>query len=206
MDDSTILLATSNRAKQAKLHWLLDGLGLSTATPADLGTHFEPSETGATHGDIAGEKALGWSRQVSCVVISSDGGAHIPALSDAWTSVRTRRAAGPDATDRDRAEHLLALMRDRTEAERDVVWREAVAIARGGRLLGCWEAEGRLGRLAETVDPVKIAGGFWMAGLIVVPRFEKLYRDLTADELAQVDDAWNGLRQYVRTFFGASAG
>ncbi len=204
MSSSTILLATGNPAKQAKLRWLLDGLGLAPVTPADVGIAFEPPETGRSHGEIASEKSLAWSRRVPHTVVASDGGAHIPALGDAWTSVRTRRAAGPEATDRDRADHLLALMRGRAGPERDVVWREAVAIAQCGELLGCWGAYGNLGRLAETYAPADIEGGFWMAGLIVVPRFGKLYRHLTPDELVQVDDAWNDLRRRVRASFGVS--
>ena len=206
MSNRTILLATGNRAKQAKLRWLLDGLGLNPVSPADIGIDVEPPESGHSHGEIAAEKALAWSEKVPHAAIASDGGAHIPALGGAWTSVRTRRAAGAGATDRNRADHLLALMRGRTGAERDVVWREAVAVARDGRLLGCWEAQGSLGRLAESYDPASIEGGFWMAGLIVVPRFGKLYRDLAPDELAQVDDAWNDLRRQVRGYFESSAG
>ncbi len=202
VSEDTILLATGNRAKQAKLRWLLDGLGLVTVTPADLGVSFEPPETGRTHGEIAAEKAVAWSERVSHLVVASDGGVHVPALGEAWTSVRTRRAAGADATDRDRADHLLRLMRGRTDAERDVIWREAVALARDGRLLGCWEAEGNLGRLADSYELADLEGGFWMAGLIVVPRFGKLYRHLSADELAEVDDAWNDLRRRVRASFG----
>lgn len=201
MDDRTMLLATGNRAKQAKLRWLLDGLGLAPVRPTDLRVAFEPAETGGSHGAVAAEKAVAWSERVPCAVIASDGGAHIPSLGEAWTSLRTRRAAGAGATDADRADHLLTLMRGRTGAERDVVWREAVAIAKGGRLLGCWEAEGSLGRLTESYALADIEGGFWMAGLIVVPRFGRLYRDLTPDELAQVDDAWNDLRRRVRAYF-----
>src|SRR3712207_2368474 len=98
MSSETILLATGNPAKQAKLRWLLDGLGLVTVAPAELGIAFEPPETGRSHGEIATEKALAWSCQVPHAVIASDGGAHVPVLGEAWTSVRTRRAAGPVAT------------------------------------------------------------------------------------------------------------
>jgi len=199
----TVLLATGNPAKQAKLRWLLDGLAVLLVTPDEIGLDFDAPETAGTHRAVAAEKAVAWSERAPHAVIASDGGAHVPALGDAWTSVRTRRAAGAGATDADRADHLLGLMRGRAGADRDVVWREAVAVAEGGRLLGCWEAEGRLGRLVEAYDPAEIAGGFWMAGLLTVPRFDKLYRDLTDEELAQVDDAWNTLRAHVRAWFAA---
>ncbi len=203
MSARTILLATANRAKQAKLRWLLDGLGFRLVTPSDVGISCDPPETGRSHGEIAADKAVAWSKRVPHLVVASDGGARIPALGDRWSSIRTRRAAGLDVTDCERADHLLGLMRGLTDAQREVIWVEAVAFARHGTLDIVFGAHGSLGRLAEAYDPAKIEGGFWMAGLIVVPRFGKLYRDLTPNELAQVDDAWNDLRRRVRAAFGA---
>src|SRR4051812_39411468 len=122
----TILLATGNAAKQAKLRWLIDGLGdglgLITVTPRDLGVSFDPPETGSTHLEVAQEKALAWAERIGELVIASDGGAHIPALGTSWNSLFTKRAAGDVPDDRARADHLLGLMRGRTGPERDVVW------------------------------------------------------------------------------------
>ena len=195
-----ILLGTSNPAKQRKLAWLLDGLGYALTTPRDHPPVAEPEERGDTHREIAANKARFWSVQAGGLAIASDGGARIPALSDRWDSLLTRRAAGPGADDRDRAEHLLGLMRGRKGAARDVVWIEALSVARSGQLLASWEVSGHVGRLVTRYDPAAIAGGFWMAGLIHVPRFNKLYARLTPAELAQVDDGWNELRPRVRAF------
>ena len=203
-DRRTILLATSNPAKRRKLAWLVDGLGYCPRTPGDYPPAAEPEEIGRTHREIAANKALFWSVREDGLAIASDGGARIPALGDRWDSLRTRRAAGPDADDRRRAEHLLGLMRGREGAERDVIWVEGLALARRGELLASWEAEGRLGRLVTCYDPDAIAGGFWMAGLLHVPRFNKVYARLTPTELAEVDDGWNELRRRVRAFLGGA--
>jgi XTP/dITP diphosphohydrolase len=196
----TIVLATGNAAKQAKLHWLIDGLGFAAVTPRDLGLDFDPPEIGETHQEIAASKALAWAHRAGRLAIASDGGAHIPALGASWNSLFTRRAAGDVPDDRARADHLLVLMRDRRDADRDVVWREAVAIAEPGRLLRSWEAQGALGRLVERYDPAKVEGGFWFPALLMVPRFGKLVADLTPEESEQTDNGWNALRGVVRPF------
>jgi XTP/dITP diphosphohydrolase len=196
----TILLATGNAAKQASLRWLIDGLGFETVTPRDLGISFDPPESGSTHREIAASKALAWADRAGRLVIASDGGAHIPALGASWNSLFTRRAAGDVSDDRARADHLLDLMRDRAGAARDVVWREAVAVAEPGRLLGAWEAEGAIGRLVESYDPAKVEGGFWFPALLTVPRFGKVVADLTPEESEQTDNGWNALRGIVRPY------
>jgi XTP/dITP diphosphohydrolase len=193
-----MLLATGNAAKQAKLRWLIDGLGVEAVTPRDLGMRFDPPESGETHREVAQDKALAWADRIGELVIASDGGAHIPALGASWNSLFTRRAAGDVPDDRARADHLLGLMRGRTGSERDVVWREAVAIASPGCILGAWEAEGAPKTLVEAYDPAKVQGGFWFPALLIVPRFGKLLADLTPAEAAEVDDAWNALYREVR--------
>src|SRR4051794_30698396 len=199
----TILLATGNAAKQAKLRWLIDGLGLTTVTPRDLGVSFDPPETGSTHLEVAQDKALAWADRIGELVIASDGGAHIPALGASWNSLFTRRAAGDVPDDQARADHLLALMRGRTGAERDAFKREAVAVARPGRGLGGWEAGGAIGRVAETYDPAKISGGFWLPAILWDPRFGKVVADLTPEEAEQTENGWNELRGVVRPFLAS---
>jgi inosine/xanthosine triphosphate pyrophosphatase family protein len=196
----TILLATGNAAKQAKLRWLIDGLGLTPVTPRDLGLALDPPEHGATHTEVAASKALAWAGAADCLTIASDGGLDIPALGPAWNSLFTRRAAGDVPDDQARADHLLALMRGRTGPEREAFKREAVAVARPGRVLGVWEAGGAIGRVAESYDPSKIRDGFWLPSVLWDPRFGKCVADLTPAEAEQTENGWNELRDVVRPF------
>jgi XTP/dITP diphosphohydrolase len=195
-----ILLATGNAAKQAKLRWLIDGLGYQVVTPRDLGLDFDPAEHGTAHGEVAAWKAVAWAERAGQLAIASDGGAHVPALGASWNSLFTRRAAGEVQNDQARADHLLKLMQGRIGSERDIAWIEGVAVARPGELLGAWEAQGDIGRLVEAYDPTKVEGGFWFPALLTVPRFGKLVADLTPAETAQIDDGWNALRPIVRPF------
>jgi XTP/dITP diphosphohydrolase len=194
----TILLATGNKAKLEKLRWLIDGLGFSVVTPRDLGLSFDPPEHGETHQAVAASKALAWAEHSGQLVIASDGGLDIPSLGPAWNSLFTRRAAGDVPDDRARADHLLALMRGRTDSQRDAFKREAVAVASPGRLLCVWEAGGAIGRVAESYDPSKIRDGFWLPAVLWDPRFGKCVADLTPDEAEQTENGWNGLYGVVR--------
>ena len=195
-----ILLATGNAAKQAKLRWLIDGLGFEAVTPRELGISLDPPESGTTHQEIAASKALAWADTAGCLAIASDGGIDIPALGPNWNSLYTRRAAGEVPDDCARADHLVGLMRGRTGAERDAFKREAVAVAEPGRVLASWEAGGAIGRVVERYDPSKISGGFWLPAVLWDPRFGKVVADLTPEESEQTENGWNALRAVVRPF------
>jgi XTP/dITP diphosphohydrolase len=196
----TILLATGNIAKQAKLRWLIDGLGYETVTPRDLGLDVDPPENGTTHLEVAESKALAWADAAGCLAIASDGGIDIPALGARWNSLYTRRAAGDVPDDQGRAEHLLGLMRGKVGTDRDAFKREAVAVARPGQLLGSWEAGGAIGRVVESYDPAKIVDGFWLPAVLYDTRFGKVVADLTPEESDQTENGWNALRTNVRPF------
>lgn len=200
--DSSILLATSNPAKAQKLRRVLDGLGYTFRSPRDYRPTDEPEERGGTHREVAVAKAVFWSARIGGLAIASDGGARIPALGGRWNSLFTRRAAGAEVDDHARADHLLGLMRGRQGAERDVIWVEGLALARAGEPLASWEVEHLLGRLVESHTPAQIVGGFWMSGLIYVPRFGKVLAQLSADQLEEADSCWNELRRLVRAHVG----
>ena len=193
-----ILIATTNPAKQAKLRWLIDGLGFKTLTPTDVRLAVDVDESAPTHREVAEAKAKAWSERSGLLTIASDGGARVPVLGASWNSLFTRRAAGPAANDYDRADYILSLMRGKVGTERDITWVEGVALASDGVVVGGWETEGAIGRLVEAYDRDKIAGGFYFPALIFVPAFGKVYADLTPDERDTVDDAWNTLRARVR--------
>jgi XTP/dITP diphosphohydrolase len=196
----TILLATGNVAKQAKLRWLIDGLGFEAVTPRDIGLELDPPESGSTHQEIASSKALAWADRSGRLAISSDGGIDIPALGPNWNSLFTKRAAGDLADDPARADHLVGLMRGRGGAERDAFKREAVAVAQPGSVLGAWEAGGAIGRVVESYDPSKIRDGFWLPAVLWDVRLGKVVADLTPEESEQTENGWNALREVVRPF------
>ncbi|PKB68481.1 MAG: hypothetical protein BZY81_01775 [SAR202 cluster bacterium Io17-Chloro-G4] len=200
-DETPILLGTGNPSKQAALRWLLDGLPLNLTTPSQLGLADAPDERGDTHYEIAKAKALDWSRSGSMLTIATDGGLVLPALGDAWESRYTHRFAGPKATNLQRLERLLQLMKPFHGEQRRATWVEAMAIADRGELLASWELNGATGVIADKAATVPESEGFWAFSVWYFPDLGKTYDQLSQELREEIDDHWAQLRAKVREFF-----
>lgn len=197
-----ILIATSNPAKEAKLRWVLEGLPLDSVLLTERPDITLPDETGTSFIENAMLKAIQASLQFDGLAIASDGGVRILALPpEAWDALRTGRAAGVGASDAERAQHLLSLMRDVHGAARRVLWSEAVAVADNGTVLAAWESDGTDGVLTEAYDPANAMPGFWVYSLWHFPSLGKRYVDLTPEELAREDLTWGILKSQVQVWF-----
>ena len=195
-----ILLATRNADKQAALCRLLDGLPLAPVTPAEAGLDADPAESGETHRAIAEDKARQWSAAAGMLAVASDGGLDIPVLGPRWQSRYTRRFAGPEATNEQRADTLLELLQPYRGGQRRAVWVEALALADAGRLLASWEVRGASGVIAESRDPARPLPEFWVFSLWRLPQFNAAYGDLTPAQLAAVNDHWGQLGGLIRNY------
>lgn len=200
---SPLLLATTNPDKLDRLRWLLKGLPIEIVEPSHLSIPPDmiPQEHGESHEAIARSKAVEWSGIASLPAIASDGGLHIPALGDSWSSLTTSRFAGEGTTNREKAQALLDIMAPFKGESRRATWVEALAVAGDGRCLASWKVTGAEGVLLEEVPSDVPDAGFWAFSLWHMPKFGKTYDRLDADELAQVDDHWTQLREHVRSFF-----
>ena len=199
--ETPILLGTSNSSKQGALRWLLEGLPLSPTTPSQLGLADAPDERGDTHQDIANTKALDWSRSGSMLAIASDGGLLLPALGEAWESRYTHRFAGPGATNAQRLESLLELMRPFQGDQRRATWVEAVAVADQGKLLASWELNGATGVIADAPATLPNTDGFWAFSVWRFPALGKTYDQLSQEQREELNDHWAQLRTKVQEFF-----
>lgn len=195
-----ILLATTNPAKLEHLHWLLAGLDLEPLSPSEAGLRLDVAETGVTHLAVARQKARAWSHAFGGLALASDGGLVVPALGSGWDSLRTARFAGPDASDRQRVEALLDMMRPLRGEERRACWVEALSLADKGAVVRSWRRRSRPGVIARTFRDEDLVPGFWAFSVWEFPTLGKRYADLTPDELALVDDHWTRLRPAVRRF------
>lgn len=195
-----ILLATGNGDKQRAFRSLLDGLPLTSITPAELGITTSPEEDGDTHEAIAEKKAVQWSRAGSMLAIASDGGLVIPALGPAWESRHTHRFAGPAVDDSQRVDRLLELMEPFTGTDRSASWAEAVAIAHKGRLLASWDLLGARGKITEARKSGPVPK-FWAFTVWTFPQYGKTYNELTPGERESLNDHWTRLGHLVRRFF-----
>jgi XTP/dITP diphosphohydrolase len=151
-----LLVATRSRHKLRELHDLLgvpDSVEL--LSPDDLGLEGEPEETGETFEANARLKARYYARLSGLPTLADDSGLEVDAL-DGGPGVRTRRFAGPDATDQSNNEKLLRVLSGLPAARRGARYVCVLALAlpgeagpRGG--LGTVTRRGTCrGRIAES--------------------------------------------------------
>ena len=103
-----LLVATRSRHKLRELRQLLEvGPDVELVSPDDLGIPDEPEETGETFETNARLKARFYARRSGLPTLADDSGLEVDALRGG-PGVRTRRYAGPDATDEANNRKLLA--------------------------------------------------------------------------------------------------
>ena len=199
-----LVTATRNAAKLA----LLASLVGHRHAPEPLPETIEPTEPDPTELarvdpliGIAMAKAVSVSVALrGARTIASDGGLLVPGLGDRWEPARTRRFAGSFATNRERAEALLALASGLTGDQRRIGWREAVAIAEAGRIVATFTAEATPGWLVEELpdDWDDDGQGFW------VPR---LWRSasFSAEPSGAGSDHWHRLALLVAPYLDGLA-
>jgi XTP/dITP diphosphohydrolase len=106
-----LLVATRSRHKLRELGELLRlPPDVELLSPDDLGIEGEPDETGQTFETNARIKARYYARRSGLPTLADDSGLEVDALRGA-PGVRTRRFAGPDATDEQNNEKLLRELR-----------------------------------------------------------------------------------------------
>jgi XTP/dITP diphosphohydrolase len=102
-----LLVATRSRHKLRELRELLAlGDDVELIGPDDVGIEGEPDETGRSFETNARIKARYYAVRSGLPTLADDSGLEVDAL-DGGPGVRTRRYAGPDATDADNNEKLL---------------------------------------------------------------------------------------------------
>ena len=104
-----LLVATHSAHKLAELRELLEVELAELVSLTDLGIGDEPEETGTTFETNARIKARSGARRTGLPTLADDSGLEVDALGGG-PGVRTRRYAGPDATDADNNARLLAAL------------------------------------------------------------------------------------------------
>ncbi len=104
-----ILIATTNPGKLREFAAIFASMPLQLRTLADLGITDDVEETGATFAENAQLKAEYYAARSGLPTLADDSGLEVAAL-NGEPGVRSRRYAGPDATDADRNALLLKNM------------------------------------------------------------------------------------------------
>jgi inosine/xanthosine triphosphate pyrophosphatase family protein len=195
----SVLIGTRNPAKAQRLRHAMSGLPVRIREPEAGQEPANYEEDGSSHLAIACGKAAAWSRTTGDIVVASDGGVEIPLLGASWRSITTRRATGREATDEERAERLMGLLKDHPPEERQAWWIEALAVAYEGLVVAAWEARGLQGELTDAYLPAPAKyRGFWVYGMWYFPQFAKHYWELSEEELRQAREPWYEVQPWLR--------
>jgi XTP/dITP diphosphohydrolase len=162
-----LFFATCNAHKTAEMQGIL-GPQFKVTDSAEHPEIPHIAETGRTFQDNATLKAMAVSKRMPGFVVADDSGLEVDALSGA-PGIHSARYAGPNATDREKIDKLLdelARVGASKEARR-ARFRCVLALARDGKLLGCFEGviEGQIADRARGsrgfgYDPIFFPEGF----------------------------------------------
>lgn len=114
---SVYILASNNEHKAVELKEKLKKYGISLLTQREAGYDIEVNETGETFRENAVLKAEAIYSKSHKPTIADDSGLEIDALGG-MPGVHSHRFAGPDATDDDRINKVLEMLKDVPEEKR----------------------------------------------------------------------------------------
>jgi len=192
MGASSLYLASSNSGKLREFREAAAARGITVEALPQFDKLAVCVEDGATFEVNACKKALHYSRNFQGLVFADDSGISVDALGGA-PGVHSARFAGPDATDEQNNELLLAELR-RVEAE----WRTqagatarppapfdraahydcVIALAQGGQVLAV--VEGRVEGVI--IDEPRGTGGFGYDPYFFFPPLGKTFAEITPEE------------------------
>lgn len=204
MKANKILIASHNPHKVSKIKEILKSYCDQIYGLTDMQIYTDVEETADNFKENAEIKALEFSKLFDGYVIATDGGANIPALKE-WNGLYTKRFAGENATDTDRINRLLYMMKDMDGTDRKIVWTESVAIAKKGEVLLSEEIMGVEGLIQKTFDESKYQKGIWLCSLLFLPKFNKNFFDLNQNEKIEVEFSWEEIGRIMKAFFARLA-
>jgi XTP/dITP diphosphohydrolase len=123
-----LLVATTNRGKQAEFRRLLAGLDAEIATPDELGLDLDVPEPHHTYAENAAAKALAYALASGELTVADDSGIEVAALG--WgPGVRSARWASGTGS---QAEQLVAALAEAADRRARMVCALAVAVPGDG--------------------------------------------------------------------------
>ena len=107
----TVLIATTNKGKQAEIFALLENENYILRTPQDLLISLEVNETGSTYAENARLKAAAFCKASGLPALADDSGLEVDALDGAPGLFSARFSLNPNATDADRRALLISKLK-----------------------------------------------------------------------------------------------
>jgi XTP/dITP diphosphohydrolase len=135
-----LLLATTNRGKIREYQSLLNGLPFELVTPRDLSIDIAVDESYPNYEDNASVKAKAYATASRLITLADDSGLEVDVLGGE-PGIRSARAAGESAGDKERIEHLLARIKGIPLEKRTAHFKCVIAIASPDGIIGLCHGE-----------------------------------------------------------------
>ena len=175
-----LLLASSNPGKLREYQVLAAGSAVEVALLPGFDRLPRFDESAPTLAENALGKALHYSRFAELPVIADDSGLVVPALGGA-PGVHSARYGGPQASDADRIQKLLAELRSKGVTERCARFVCVLALALQGQVLAVF-SDLVTGELLETP---RGSEGFGYDPIFFFPTLGRSFAELTREEKNQ---------------------
>jgi len=175
-----LLLASSNPGKLREYQVLAAGSAVELALLPGFDRLPRFDESAPTFAENALGKALHYSRFAELPVIADDSGLVVPALGGA-PGVHSARYGGPQASDADRIQKLLAELRGKGVTERCARFVCVLALALQGQVLAVF-SDLVTGELLETP---RGSEGFGYDPIFFFPTLGRSFAELTREEKNQ---------------------
>ncbi len=188
---TSLLIATQNKAKYRELQQLISDLPFALMSLEDVPKLKPVPETGATFIENAKLKAAAYAIQSGLLTLADDSGLEVDALGGA-PGLLSARYAGEGATDKERADKVLAELSNLTASERSARFLTAVALAEPtGRILNVsvGTCEGRI-----ATSP-RGSGGFGYDPIFVPVGFDLTFAELAPGIKNQISHRKQALRK-----------
>ncbi len=160
-----IILASNNEHKLKELKQKLQNLDIDVVSQKEAGYNIDPEETGKTFKENAEIKAKELNKISGLPVLGDDSGLEIDAL-NGMPGVYSHRFAGENATDEDRINKVLDLMKDVKEEKRTARFKTVICYIDEKNEMHFFEgiAEGKIGFEPKGIngfgyDPIFIYNG-----------------------------------------------
>ena len=189
------ILASNNKGKIVEMKEKLKSFGIDVISQKEAGVNIEVEETGTTFEENATLKAEEIYRITKTPVISDDSGLEVDAL-DGKPGVYSHRFAGENATDEDRVNKILDLLKDVPEEKRTARFRCALCFIDkdGEKHIFDGRVEGKIG-----LEP-KGKNGFGYDPIFIYK--DKTFAEMTSEEKSKVSHrgrAVNKFLEYLKT-------
>lgn len=189
----TIVLATHNTGKTVEIRNLLQDLPVQIKNLNDFGPIPPIIEDGETFDDNAYKKASLTARYLGLPALADDSGLCVDAL-NGEPGVQSARYGGPDATDADRYQKLLAALEDTPDRNAHFTCVLSLAVPTGQALTYEAQCHGEI-TTAPSGD-----GGFGYDPVFFYPPLEKTFAQLTLAEKNNISHRALALKEFRSEF------